>query len=169
MINNDTIEIIKSKITAAFGEAIVAVEQHYDFPVFVVKKDNLHGILSLMKQDADLGFHFLTTMCTIHFPENKGQEFCMMYQLHNMPNNWRVRFRTFMAETDIDVPTVTDIWPTANWMERQEYDFFGINFVGHPNLTRILNMDQMNYFPMRKEFALEDGSRTDKDDKYFGR
>jgi len=54
-------------------------------------------------------------------------------------------------------------------MERQEFDFFGVKFDGHPNLTRILNMDEMNYYPMRKEYPLEDGSRDDKNDKMFGR
>ena len=54
-------------------------------------------------------------------------------------------------------------------MERQEFDFFGINFTGHPNLKRILNMDDMTYYPMRKEFPLEDGTREDKDDTMFGR
>ncbi len=57
-----------------------------------------------------------------------------------------------MSREDLDMPTVTDLWKTAGWMERQEYDFFGFNFVGHPNLKRILNMDEMNYFPMRKEY-----------------
>ena len=57
----------------------------------------------------------------------------------------------------------------ANWMERETYDFFGVNFVGHPNLKRILNVDEMDYFPMRKEFPLEDQTRIDKDDEMFGR
>ncbi|MCR6721440.1 MAG: NADH-quinone oxidoreductase subunit C [Chitinophagaceae bacterium] len=54
-------------------------------------------------------------------------------------------------------------------MERETYDFYGINFIGHPNLKRILNVDEMDYFPMRKEFPLEDQSRVDKDDEMFGR
>ena len=54
-------------------------------------------------------------------------------------------------------------------MERETYDFFGVNFVGHPNLKRILNVDEMDYFPMRKEFPLEDQTRIDKDDEMFGR
>jgi NADH-quinone oxidoreductase subunit C len=54
-------------------------------------------------------------------------------------------------------------------MEREAYDFYGIIFTGHPDLRRILNMDEMVSFPMRKEFPLEDGGRTDKDDRYFGR
>ena len=54
-------------------------------------------------------------------------------------------------------------------MERETYDFFGVNFIGHPNLIRILNVDEMNYFPLRKEYPLEDLQRDDKDDKMFGR
>ena len=64
---------------------------------------------------------------------------------------------------------MTSLFPSANWMERQEYDFFGIEFEGHPDLRRILNVDEMDYFPMRKEFRLEDATRDDKEDKYFGR
>jgi NADH-quinone oxidoreductase subunit C len=165
MISNEIKELIQTKL----GDAVIAVEQHYDFPVYVIKKEAIYNVLKTLKEDKALDFHFLTTLCAVHFPENKGEEFCMMYQLHNMPSNWRIRIRAFMPETDLNVPTVSDLYPTANWMERQEYDFFGINFVGHPDLRRILNMDEMNYFPMRKEYALEDGTRTDKDDSYFGR
>ena len=62
-----------------------------------------------------------------------------------------------------------DYFHAANWMERETYDFYGVNFVGHPNLKRILNVDEMDYFPMRKEFPLEDQTRIDKDDEMFGR
>jgi NADH-quinone oxidoreductase subunit C len=61
------------------------------------------------------------------------------------------------------------LFPSANWQERQEYDFFGVQFKGHPDLRRILNMDEMDYFPMRKEYVLEDDTRTDKEDSFFGR
>lgn len=160
---------IKESIQSKLGDFIIAVEQHYDFPVYIVKKAYLHDTLKMLKEDPELNFHFLTTMCGIHSPENEGAEFGLMYQLHNMPNNWRVRVRTFVSKDDLDVPTITDLWPAANWQERQEYDFFGFNFVGHPDLRRILNMEEMNYFPMRREYPLEDAWRDDKEDKYFGR
>jgi NADH-quinone oxidoreductase subunit C len=68
-----------------------------------------------------------------------------------------------------DVASISDIFLSSNWMERETYDFYGINFIGHPQLKRILNMDEMVSFPMRKEFPLEDNGRTDKDDRFFGR
>ena len=68
-----------------------------------------------------------------------------------------------------EIKSIVDIYSGANWMERETFDFYGIQFVGHPNLTRILNEDSMDYYPMRKEFHLEDATREDKDDRFFGR
>jgi NADH-quinone oxidoreductase subunit C len=68
-----------------------------------------------------------------------------------------------------EVFTATSLYSSANWMERETYDFFGVNFIGHPNLKRILNVDEMDYFPLRKQYPLEDQTRIDKDDEMFGR
>ena len=163
-------ELILQKLKEKFPEAVVSFEQQYDFPIFIIDKNHIKEVLTELKIDEELNFHFLTTMCGIHYPDNPQEsEFCMMYQLHNMPKNIRIRLKTFMPKSDLHVPTITDLWKTANWMERQEYDFFGFIFDGHPNLTRILNMDEMNYHPLRKEYPLEDLRRDDKDDKMFGR
>jgi NADH-quinone oxidoreductase subunit C len=165
----ELLERLNNQLTAKFGSAILSSQMDYDFPVFVVEKSQIIEVLGFLKNDESTGFHFLTTLCAINFPDNTGAEFAVMYQLHNLEKNERVRVKIFMGEKDLDVPTATVLWPTANWMERQEYDFFGIRFKGHPDLRRILNMDEMNYFPMRKEYALEDAGRDDKQDKYFGR
>ena len=168
-MENVVLNTIREKLTAKFGDAIVLSEQHYDFPVFVVKREQIIDILKFLKEDPEMGFGFLTTMAGLNFPEQKGLELGVMYQLHNMQKNLRVRLKIFFPVSDPVVPTASDLFPTANWMERQEYDFFGIIFKGHPNLKRILNMDEMNYFPMRKEYPVEDGSREDKNDVMFGR
>jgi NADH-quinone oxidoreductase subunit C len=160
---------IHEKLQAKFGDAIISAEQSYDFPVYVIKREKLFEIVQYLKEDSEMGFEFLTTLCGLHYPENKGQELGMMYQLHNMPKNWRIRLKTFFPIADPQVPTLTPLFSSANWQERQEFDFFGIKFTGHPNLKRILNMDEMNYHPMRKEYPLEDGTRTDKNDSMFGR
>ncbi|MCC6600842.1 MAG: NADH-quinone oxidoreductase subunit C [Crocinitomicaceae bacterium] len=166
---SELLEKVKIRIESEFGQDIKSSQMDYDFPVFVVEKSIVVKVLEFLKNDPELGFSFLTTMCGIHFPENTGSEFAMMYQLHNLEKNWRIRVKIFMSEKEMDVPSITHLWASANWQERQEYDFFGFRFKGHPDLRRILNMDEMNYFPMRKEYALEDAGREDKQDKYFGR
>lgn len=162
-------EEVVEKLSQRFDDGILHVEQAYDLPVVVIAKQNLIEVLTFLKSDSDMGFAFLTTLCGLHIPGYEGGEFGMMYQLHNMHQNRRLRIKTYMPESDLDVPTVSNLWPTANWMERQEYDFFGFNFVGHPDLRRILNMDEMNYHPLRKQYPLEDLGKHDKDDAKFGR
>ena len=89
--------------------------------------------------------------------------------VYNLYTNERVRLYTHTGASDLNLDTITDLWPAANWMEREAFDFYGINFDGHNNLMRILNVEDMAYHPMRKEYRLEDDTRTDKDDTYFGR
>lgn len=160
---------VKSALSNKFGADFLNAQIDYDFPVFEVNKSVIHETLGFLKDDPSLNFSFLTTMCGSHFPDQGEREFSMMYQLHNLQQNKRIRIKTFMSVKDLEVPTVTDLWKGANWMEREAFDFFGFRFKGHPNLKRILNMDEMNYHPLRKQYALEDGSRDDKADKYFGR
>ncbi len=160
---NNISEALKSK----FHGDIERIEMQYDFPVFTVNKEKIHEIISFLHSDPELNFHFLTDLTGIQTPDEK--HLGVVYHLHNMPKNWRIRLKTFMPMTHPEVSTISDIYSGANWMERETFDFFGIRFIGHPNLKRILNMDEMDYFPMRKEYPLEDQAREDKSDKMFGR
>lgn len=162
-------EEVKSALSSKFGESLLNAQIDYDYPVFEVSKNSIHDVLAFLKNDPSMAFGFLTTMCGSHFPEQGEREFSLMYQLHNLELNKRIRIKTFMSIKDLEVPTATDLWKGANWMEREAFDFYGFRFKGHPDLRRILNMDEMNYHPLRKQYALEDGSRDDKSDKYFGR
>ncbi|HRI80007.1 MAG TPA: NADH-quinone oxidoreductase subunit C, partial [Cyclobacteriaceae bacterium] len=112
-------------------------------------------------------FQFLTTLCGIHYPEQKT--IAVMYQLHNLVSNFRIRLKAFLPEDKPVVQTLTGVFSAANWMERETYDFFGVVFEGHPNLKRILNVEEMIIFPLRKEYPLEDQVREDKNDAMFGR
>ena len=168
-MENTLLNTVHDKLKSKFSDAIISAEQSYDFPVFIINREKIFDVVKFLKEDPEMGFEFLTTLCGLHYPDNKGQELGVMYQLHNLPKNLRIRLKTFFPIADPHVPTMTPLFSSANWQERQEYDFYGIIFKGHPDLKRILNMDEMNYFPMRKEYPLEDGTRTDKDDKMFGR
>jgi NADH-quinone oxidoreductase subunit C len=92
-----------------------------------------------------------------------------VYMLQNIRAGIRIRFKVYTDITKPDVFTATGIFETSNWLEREAYDFFGVNFVGHPNLIRIMNVEEMDYHPLRKEYPLEDQTRIDKDDDMFGR
>jgi NADH-quinone oxidoreductase subunit C len=111
----------------------------------------------------------LTNIAAVHYPEDAGREFAVVYQLHSWKNQFRLRLKCYLPKENVSIASLVDIFPGANWMERESYDFFGVEFIGHPDLRRILNEDSMDYFPMRKEYALEDDTREDKDDRYFGR
>ena len=161
-------ELIESRLKENFSEAVLHTELLYDMFTITVAKEKLHDILKFLKEDSILNFHFLTTMCGLHYPD-ASEKFGLMIQLHNMPENFRLRIKAFTAEQEPHFKTITDIWPSANWMEREAFDFFGFRFSGHPDLRRILNMDSLEGWPLRKEYPLEDPFRTDKDDKMFGR
>lgn len=158
---------IHLKLQEQFADNIVSAELLYDYPVFTIKHNVIHDVLSFLKNDEELNFHFLTDLTGMQTADE--QNLGVVYHLHNMPKNIRIRVKTFMYIDKPEVRTVTDLWAGANWMERETYDFFGIVFKGHPNLKRILNMDEMSIFPLRKDIPLEDQERTDKDNSFFGR
>jgi NADH-quinone oxidoreductase subunit C len=161
-------EKISGKLKENCGDAIESADLLYDMLTVIVKKEKVFDVISYLKNEQDLNFHFLTTLCGLHYPQSE-QKFGMMYQLHNMPDNIRIRIKSFTSEENPEFISLTSLWGSANWMERETYDFFGFKFKGHPDLRRILNVDDMIGFPLRKEFPLEDQARFDKDDKMFGR
>ncbi|MDB5231449.1 MAG: NADH-quinone oxidoreductase subunit [Chitinophagaceae bacterium] len=164
-----TNEIVKHKLTEKFGEQVRNFSEPYGMLTFEADKEMNLKVLQFLYEDEDLKFRFLTDLCAVHNPDNKGKELSVVYHLHNLVDNLRIRFKVFTDISQPDVFTATKLFEAANWMERETFDFYGVNFVGHPNLKRILNVDEMDYFPMRKEFPLEDQTRVDKDDDMFGR
>jgi NADH-quinone oxidoreductase subunit C len=99
----------------------------------------------------------------------RGDRLGLQVLLYNMRKGQRLRVTCSFPIESPEVKSLTPLFPAANWMERESYDFFGIRFAGHPNLKRILNIETMTVFPMRKDFPLEDQSRDDKNDQMFGR
>ncbi len=164
-----TKELIQQKLTDKFGDQLTHWVQPYGMLTFTAPKELNLKILQFLYDDPELKFQFLTDLQAVHYPDNKGAELAVVYHLHNLTDNIRLRFKVFTDITTPDVYSATALFASANFMERETYDFFGVNFKGHPNLIRILNVDEMDYFPMRKEFPLEDQSRVDKDDEMFGR
>lgn len=161
---------IQNKLTEKFGNAVSNFRMEYDILTFDSEPSIIVNLIRYMHKDELLKFNFLTDLCGMHYPDNDKQaQFAVVYLLHNWIDNIRVRIKVYLDGDQPEVDTLSDVFKAANWMERETYDFFGIKFTGHPNLKRILNVDSMTSFPLRKEHPLEDAGRTDKDDRFFGR
>jgi NADH-quinone oxidoreductase subunit C len=159
---------IISTLRDRFGEMILETDDTSDMLTVTVGSMVIHDVIGFLMKDPSMQFEFLTTLCGIHYPD-RPDPLGIVYHLHNFMRNRRIRIKTFVPVENPTVSTVTDLFPGANWMERETYDFYGILFEGHPNLKRILNVEYLDYFPMRKEYPLEDPTRDDKDDRFFGR
>jgi NADH-quinone oxidoreductase subunit C len=162
-------EIIRQKLIEKFGDEVTGWEEPYGMLTFTSDKNLNLKVLQFLYDDPELAFQFMTDLTAVHFPNQEGKELSVVYHLHNLKENVRIRYKIFTDIKKPDVFSAYALFSAANWMERETYDFFGVNFVGHPNLKRILNVEEMEYFPLRKEYPLEDQKRTDKDDEMFGR
>ncbi|MFK7059002.1 NADH-quinone oxidoreductase subunit C [Flavobacterium oreochromis] len=162
--------VIQQKLIDQFGLKVSDFVQLHDILTFEVTSDTILEVMKFLKEDATLRFNFLTDVCGVHYPEyDVNRQLGVVYHMHNWIDGVRIRIKCFLPISNPEIDSVTSLFLGANWQERETYDFYGITFKGHPQLKRILNMDEMTVFPLRKEFPLEDGGRTDKDDRFFGR
>ncbi|MCX6957004.1 MAG: NADH-quinone oxidoreductase subunit C [Verrucomicrobiae bacterium] len=119
---------------------------------FSVVAERLHDIARFCRDE--LGFNMLLDVSSVdHFGEDPRFE--MVYQLYSLSDHISLRLKCRLPELAPKIATVSDLWPTANWHEREVYDMMGITFEGHPDLRRILMWDGYPYFPLRKDFPLE--------------
>ena len=162
---------IQNKLIETFGDSVRHFEQERDMFSFEMDADKNTAVLLFLKNNEELRFNFLTSLFTIHYPDDNdvNRQFAIVYLMHNWYENKRIRIKAFIHGEKPEVKTASNIFLCANWMERETYDFFGVNFEGHPDLRRILNVDEMTVFPMRREYPLEDPNRVDKKDYFFGR
>jgi NADH-quinone oxidoreductase subunit C len=163
-----TNEELLSAINTQFGDKVTVVGEPFGLLTLETTKEQISDLLGFLKNSPVLQFIYLTDITAVHYPEQE-LTIGVVYHLHSLVNNVRVRIKVFIDGENCHIPTATTLWEGANWMERETYDYFGVIFDGHPDLRRILNVDDMTAFPMRKEFPLEDPNRVDKKDYFFGR
>ncbi len=147
----------------SFGEKIQRQTEFRGETTFTIAASDLHEITKFCYDE--LSFDYLLDITSI---DNFGEEprFEIVYHLYSIPHGIHLRFKLKVAEDVGAVDTVSDIWPTANWHEREIYDMMGIKFNGHPDLRRILMWDGYPFFPLRKDFPLE-GLPSDMPDVAF--
>ncbi len=160
---------VAEELIRVFSDEVSGFEEPFGLLTFHTTRQQIIPVLQHLYNHSYYQVRFLTDLTGIHFPEQKGAEFAVVYHLHSLIHNFRLRIKVFLDKDDVHIPTATNLYSCANWMERETFDFYGIEFDGHPKLIRILNIEEMDYFPMRKEYPLEDPTRDDKIDALFGR
>ncbi|OYD41923.1 NADH-quinone oxidoreductase subunit C [Sphingobacterium cellulitidis] len=163
-----TNQTVIDKLKSQFGDHLTHISEPKGLLTVETDTEHIIDLLSSIKNDEFMQFIYLTDITAVHYPE-KEKPFAVVYHVHSLVHNVRIRVKVFLTKENPSIPSATVLWNGANWMERETYDFFGIHFEGHPDLRRILNMDDLGVFPMRKEYPLEDPNRVDKKDFYFGR
>lgn len=136
--------------TAAVNKIVI---QHGEMTVYV-PREHLFDTMKTLRDDAWLRFEMCASVSGVHYPEDKGEELHVCYELQSMTHNRRLRVETSAPDGDSKIPSVVSIYPAADWHEREAWDMFGIIFEGHPHLTRILMPDDWQGHPQRKDYPL---------------
>lgn len=144
-----------SLLRTTFSAAIEAVVEAVGEVTVVARREGLVELLSFLKHDPKFHFHYLSDLSGLDLGEFASPRFAVNYHLYSLPLNHRLRVKLYLDEDDAHAPTVSGIWATANWHEREVYDMFGIVFDGHPDLRRILMPADYEGHPLRKDFPIK--------------
>jgi NADH-quinone oxidoreductase subunit C len=165
------LKILTANLNEAFSGKVVSLEERLGELTLVVNAGEMTGVFTRLRDDADLRFEELIDVCGIDYsaygselcedgkylPDapREGARFAAVYHLLSVTHNIRLRVRVFAEDDETPVlNSVTEIWPSANWFEREAFDLYGIIFVGHPDLRRILTDYGFVGNPFRKDFPL---------------
>jgi NADH-quinone oxidoreductase subunit C len=152
-------EALAAALTDALGDALASVTVALGEVTAVLVHDRLHESLAAIRDRPELRFEALIDLCGVDYSTygggGIGRRFAVVYHLLSLANNARLRVRVFAPDDAFPmVPSAVDIWPSANWFEREAFDLFGIMFPGHPDLRRILTDYGFVGHPFRKDFPL---------------
>lgn len=158
-----SVQAVVEKLQEKFAGAVQEVTEFRGETTVVVNKDNIVAICTWLKQEQ--GFNLLTDLCGVDYLGQKAQRFMVVYNIYNIKTHERLRVKAPVAENDARIDTVSGVWGTANWHERECWDLMGISFNNHPDLRRILLAADWVGHPLRKDYPLQGPDR----DPYQGR
>ncbi len=146
-------ETVRSKLEERLKDSLVTINEYRGELTAVVKKEDIVRVCLILRDDPDLLFDSLRDICGVDY-YRPDERFEVVYNLYSLPHNMRLRIKVRVEESDARVPSVTEVWPTADWHEREAYDMIGIRFDNHPDLRRIYMPEEFEYYPLRKDFPL---------------
>lgn len=145
-------QIALKKVLRKFNTDIL---DHYSYlgnETVVIRQKALIKMVQFLKENRQLQFDFLTDITCVDYPEQQQLE--MVYHLYSTALKYRIRIKVPLDRSKPEIETLTVLWPCANWLEREVYDLFGVIFLNHPNLTRIMMYDGFQGHPLRKDYPI---------------
>jgi NADH-quinone oxidoreductase subunit C len=138
----------------AFGDRIIDAHSYRGDDTIVIHREDLPEVARHLKEDPEFDFQVLLDITVVDYL-NEDERFEVVYHFLSMRKNQRFRLKTRVREEDAEVPSVVELWPGANWLEREAWDMFGVRFKGHPELTRILMYEEFEGHPLRKDYPYQ--------------
>lgn len=145
-----TLDYIKDKL----GRAVLETLQSQRDDIVILERPGLRERFRFFKEDPRLGFDFLSDITAVDYWQKREPRFEVVYQLTALKNRQRLRVRVPVPENDAQVESLTPLWKGANFMEREVWDLFGIRFIDHPNLRRVLLYEEFQGHPLRKDYPV---------------
>lgn len=144
---------VVEKLKTQFPQSILAVKEFRGETTVHLQKEQIVDVCKFLRDDVDCQFNYCSDICgaDAYTPENR---FEVIYNLYSIPLKQRIRLKVTIDESDMHCPSVTSVWPGAEWPERETYDMFGIIFDGNKDLRRMYMPEEFEYYPLRKDFPL---------------
>jgi len=149
LVDDPLLESLQKK----FSEGILSGQSFLDQATYTISLEVLHDVLLHLRDDADSDYDYLIDLTALDYLGDE-KRFCVVYHLYSHQKKTLIRLRCAVAEGE-SVPSATSVWRTADWMEREVFDLFGIDFSGHPDLKRILLPDDWHGYPLRKDYDIK--------------
>lgn len=144
---------VVDSLRSSLPDSILTVQEFRGETTVHVKKSSIVAVCTHLRDDASSQFDYCSDVCgaDAYTPENR---FEVIYNLYSTALNHRIRVKTFVDESDMHCPSVTSVWPGANWPERETFDMYGVIFDGHNDLRRMYMPEEFEYHPLRKDFPM---------------
>jgi len=157
---SDLTKNLLSNLKKSFGRKIIRSKYHLGEITILIDPNNLHDVLKSLRDQKEFHFKQLVDLCSIDYIDYPSEQvdqrrFAVVYHLLSISNNQRLRVKSFIKDNDFPtIQTVIDLWPNADWYEREAFDLFGVMFIDHPDLRRILTDYGFIGHPFRKDFPM---------------
>lgn len=146
-------ELVQQKLKEKFPESEFEFPEFRDELSVKLNKKNIFAVCKFLKEDSDLEFLLCEDISAVDWATRKNR-FTVVYHIFSIKNKFRLVVKADVDENDCNIDSVTSVWKTSNWQERECYDMYGIKFNNHPDMRRIYMPEEFEYYPLRKDFPL---------------